>query len=174
MVLPEPSDLCVDPYVVARRPDSVRSVYQPIVALGARRELVGFEALARWPAAPMVDPVAVFEAARAEGRVAVLDRQPLGLPPVQLLAGVDLAPSHTSPDESPGRANGPDAALQNRVGLERPDVDAVRLEVHPRGGGELQFVRTQDTHPPLAAPGVGMGHAAKVQPKRPLASVLQQ
>lgn len=73
MVLPEPSDLGVDPYVVARRPDSVRSVYQPIVALGPRRELVGFEALARWPAAPMVDPVAVFEAARAEGLLAEVD-----------------------------------------------------------------------------------------------------
>lgn len=73
MVLPEPSDLDVEPYGFARRPDSVRSVYQPIVTLGARRELVGFEALARWPAAPLIEPVSVFAAARAGGVLEEVD-----------------------------------------------------------------------------------------------------
>lgn len=73
MVLSEPSSLGVDPATVAQRPDSVQSVYQPIVALGRRRELVGFEALARWPGAPEVDPVAVFAAARAAGSLAEMD-----------------------------------------------------------------------------------------------------
>lgn len=128
MVLPEPSDLGVDPYVVARRPDSVRSVYQPIVVLGPRRELVGFEALARWPAAPLVDPVSVFAAARAEGVLAEVDWA-CRMSAVTGAMERNLGRSHTlfvnvEPD-----------ALRSTV-LPPPDV----TEVIERAGNELRII----------------------------------
>lgn len=46
----------------------VRSTYQPIVEL-ASRNVVGFEALARWPSAPDVTPDRMFEYARRTGRL---------------------------------------------------------------------------------------------------------
>jgi EAL domain-containing protein (putative c-di-GMP-specific phosphodiesterase class I) len=50
----------------------LRPSYQPIVDL-ASREVVAFEALARWPDLPDISPEEVFAAARAEGRVVELD-----------------------------------------------------------------------------------------------------
>jgi EAL domain-containing protein (putative c-di-GMP-specific phosphodiesterase class I) len=58
--------------VLAER--SVRSVYQPIVELDSGA-VVGYEALARGPAgSPLEGPQALFEAARASGRLADVDR----------------------------------------------------------------------------------------------------
>ncbi|WP_156045860.1 MULTISPECIES: EAL domain-containing protein [Actinomycetes] len=67
-----------DPRVldVLRTPESVRAVrpvFQPIVHL-ATGTVVGAEALARWPEVPGVDPSAVINHARDQGRVAEVDR----------------------------------------------------------------------------------------------------
>src|SRR4051812_3662720 len=57
--------------VLAR--DAVRSVYQPIVELTGGRT-VAFEALARGPEdTPLESPMAMLEAAAAQGRMAELD-----------------------------------------------------------------------------------------------------
>ena len=51
---------------------ALRPAYQPIVDL-ISEEIVGFEALARWPDLPGATPDAVFGAARANGRTTELD-----------------------------------------------------------------------------------------------------
>ena len=53
---------------------TLECVYQPIVELGSR-QVVGFEALARWPAAPGLRPDVVFAKARRDGTLDVVDRQ---------------------------------------------------------------------------------------------------
>lgn len=50
----------------------IRPAFQPIADL-ATREVVAFEALARWPDLPDAGPDAVFAAARMQGRTAELD-----------------------------------------------------------------------------------------------------
>lgn len=47
-------------------PESVDPMYQPIVEL-TDHMIVGYEALSRWPAAGSIDPVTVFDHARARG-----------------------------------------------------------------------------------------------------------
>ena len=54
-------------------PGALRPQLQPIVDL-ASTEVVAFEALARWPGLAEADPAHAFAAARAEGRVAEVDR----------------------------------------------------------------------------------------------------
>ncbi|MBA4026435.1 MAG: hypothetical protein C0482_29185 [Gordonia sp.] len=63
----------VDVLVTGDQIPPITSVYQPIVDLIDLRT-VGYEALARWPDAPHLQPGAVFAAARAAGRLDELDR----------------------------------------------------------------------------------------------------
>lgn len=53
-------------------PSRVAPVFQPIVRLDSR-DVIGFEALARWPESPGVNPVEAFDVARTLGEVARLD-----------------------------------------------------------------------------------------------------
>ncbi|ORM38191.1 EAL domain-containing protein [Williamsia sp. 1135] len=63
----------VDVLVAGHAIPPITSVYQPIVDLSDLRT-IGYEALARWPDAPHLQPEDVFSAARAAGALDELDR----------------------------------------------------------------------------------------------------
>ncbi|BBY26170.1 sensor domain-containing phosphodiesterase [Mycolicibacterium sediminis] len=56
----------------AARGVGLQTVFQPIVTLPSQ-EIIGYEALARWPAHPRLSPSAVFAHAQSEGLLADLD-----------------------------------------------------------------------------------------------------
>jgi EAL domain-containing protein (putative c-di-GMP-specific phosphodiesterase class I) len=103
--------------------DTIECLYQPIIDLN-NRAAVGFEALARWPGRPDLNPDAVFGAARRHGTLDVLDHQ-AQLAAIRGAATAALPPDYTlfinvEADTSPG------------VSPASTIVDATRGEQAPR------------------------------------------
>lgn len=91
-------------------PQSIRSVYQPVVDLDTNT-IVGYEALARWPQFPAVEPETVFTAATARGVVREVDWA-CRLAAIEGALDAGIGHQHTlflnvepdGPDEVPGYA----------------------------------------------------------------------
>lgn len=91
-------------------PQSIRSVYQPVIDLDTNT-IVGYEALARWPLFPAADPDAVFTAAAARGVVREVDWA-CRLAAIEGALDAGMGQQHTlflnvepdGPDEVPGYA----------------------------------------------------------------------